>query len=439
MPQPVVAIVGRPNVGKSTLFNRIVGARVAVVHDEPGITRDRLGRSCEWNGRPFLLVDTGGWVPGPDETMDAAILDQVIRALEACDLAIFLVDARAGIHPHDEEIAQALFRRDLPVLLVANKSDSPNLMAQAEEFRRIGFNQFYAISASEGLGLGELLDAVVAGLPPPGAFTAEEPGEIRVAVLGRPNVGKSSLVNRLLREERMIVDDRPGTTRDAVDSPVRFHGRSIILVDTAGLRRRLDSQPAWEFYASLRALRSLDRADVAVLVLEASQEIQKQDARIADRILQSGAGCIIAVNKWDLPEKDDSTAGMWARKVREAIPFLAHVPMEFISAKTAQRVSRIPEAIVRVYEERQREIPTAKWNEVLQAALEANPPSAHRGQRPARFYYATQVKHGPPIVALFVSEPTRVPENYLRYLNGAFRQAFGFEGNPIRLILKKSK
>jgi GTP-binding protein len=439
VPQPVVAIVGRPNVGKSTLFNRIVGARVAVVHDEPGITRDRLGRSCEWNGRPFLLVDTGGWVPGPDETMDAAILDQVVRALEACDLVVFLVDAREGVHPHDEEIASALFRRDVRVLLVANKSDSPNLMAQAEEFRRLGFDQFFAVSAAEGLGLGELLDAVISGLPPPGESAEAEPETIRVAVLGRPNVGKSSLVNRLLREERMIVDDRPGTTRDAVDSPVRFHGRTLVLVDTAGLRRRLDSQPAWEFYASLRALRSLDRADVAVLVLDASQEIQKQDARIADRILQSGTGCIIAVNKWDLPEKDDSTAGAWAKRVREAIPFLAHAPMEFISALTAQRVSRIPEAIVRVYEERQREIPTAKWNEVLQAALEKNPPSAHRGMRPPRFYYATQVKTGPPIVALFVSDPLRVPENYLRYLNHAFREAFGFEGNPIRLVLKKSK
>ncbi len=439
MPQPVVAIVGRPNVGKSTLFNRIVGARVAVVHDEPGITRDRLGRPCEWNGRPFLLVDTGGWVPGPGEEMDAAILNQVVRALEACDLVLFLVDARAGIHPHDEEIAQALFRRDVRVLLVANKADSPTLMAQAEEFRRLGLEQFHAVSASEGLGLGELLDAVIAALPTVGPSVEVEPASIQVAVLGRPNVGKSSLVNRLLREERMIVDGRPGTTRDAVDTPVRFHGRTLVLVDTAGLRRRLDSQPAWEFYASLRALRSLDRADVAVLVLDATQEPQKQDARIAERIVEAGTACLIAVNKWDLLVKDDSTAGSWARQVREAIPFLSYAPIEFVSALTAQRVSRIPEAIVRVHEQRQREIPTAEWNAVLQAALEKNPPSAHRGQRPPRLYYATQVKTGPPIVALFVSEPMRVSETYLRYLQNAFREAFGLEGSPIRLVLKKSK
>ena len=292
MPQPVVAIVGRPNVGKSTLFNRIVGARVAVVHDEPGITRDRLGRSCEWNGRPFLLVDTGGWVPGPDETMDAAILDQVVRALEACDLVIFLVDARAGVHPHDEEIAQALFRRDTPVLLVANKSDSPKPDGPGRgvpppRLRRV----LRRSPPPKGSAWGSSSMRSSPGCLPARAIAGSEPEAIRVAVLGRPNVGKSSLVNRLLREERMIVDDRPGTTRDAVDSPVRFHGRTLVLVDTAGLRRRLDSQPAWEFYASLRALRSLDRADVAVLVLDASQEIQKQDARIADRILQSGAGC----------------------------------------------------------------------------------------------------------------------------------------------------
>ena len=267
-------------------------------------------------------------------------------------------------------------------------------MAQSEEFRRLGFDQFYAVSAAEGLGMGELLDAVIGGLPPPGGPPEAEVETIRVAVLGRPNVGKSSLVNRLLREERMIVDDRPGTTRDAVDSPVRFHGRTLVLVDTAGLRRRLDSQPAWEFYASLRALRSLDRADVAVLVLDASAGDPEAGRPHRRPDPPAGTGCIIAVNKWDLPEKDDSTAGAWAKRVREAIPFLSHAPMEFISALTAQRVNRIPEAIVRVYEERQREIPTAKWNEALQAALEKNPPSAHRGQRPPRFYYATQVKTG---------------------------------------------
>jgi GTPase len=433
---PVVAIVGRPNVGKSTLFNRILGTRLAVVHDEPGITRDRLGARAEWNGVPFELVDTGGWIPESKERMDSAILTQVLRAMEVCDLVLFLVDARGGLHPHDEEIAQALFRLNTRTLLVVNKTDHEGLEAHAAEFRSLGMEDMHTVAAADGRGLGDLLDALVEKLPR--TPVVEEEDAIRVAVLGRPNTGKSSLVNRLLREERMIVDDRPGTTRDAVDSPVRFHGRKLILVDTAGLRRRLDSQPSWEFYASLRALKALARADVAILVLDATEPIARQDQTIAEKIFDAGVGAVILVNKWDLVEKDNATIGEYIIRIREQFPFMSHVPVEFVSALTTQRINRVPEAIVRVSDESKREVPTSEWNDVLKEALDRNPPSSHHGQRPARIYYATQLRTAPPMVALFVSEPARVSQEYLRYLGGRFREAFGFEGNPIRLVLRKS-
>lgn len=433
---PVVAIVGRPNVGKSTLFNRIIGNRLAVVHDEPGITRDRLGARAEWNGAFFELVDTGGWIPEAKERMDSAILTQVLRAMEACDLILFVVDARGGLHPHDEEIAQALYRQGVDTVLVVNKTDHEGMEGHAAEFEILGFESVYPIAAADGRGIGDLLDAIVSKLPK--SQPAEEDDSIRVAVLGRPNVGKSSLVNRLLREERMIVDERPGTTRDAVDSPLRYHGRSIVLVDTAGLRRRLDSQPSWEFYASLRALRALDRSQVGLLVLDGTDAISRQDQRIAEKILESGVATVVLVNKWDLVTKDSNTIGEWIRKIRESLPFMGHAPVEFVSALTTQRISRIPEAVVQVHAEARREVPTSAWNEALSEALERNPPSSVRNQRPAKFYYATQLKTAPPMVALFVSDPSRVSQEYLRYLNGRFREAFGFSGSPIRLVLRKS-
>ncbi len=434
---PVLAIVGRPNVGKSTLFNRIVGGRQAVTHDEPGITRDRLAHPADWNGVRFEVVDTGGWIPESREAMDSAILEQVLRALEACDLVLFLVDARTGLHPHDEEIAQALFRRGIRPLLVANKTDSEKLEAHAAEFLGLGFESYHSISAMDGRGLGDLLDDVVRRLPSRGQESGEDSG-IRIAMLGRPNVGKSSLVNRLLRDERMIVDSRPGTTRDAIDAPLRYHGRALTIVDTAGIRRRLDSQPAWEFYATLRALKALDRADVALLVLDGTGEVQGQDVRIADLIRKRGAATAILVNKWDLVEKETGTSGAWIKKLREEIPFLRYAPVEFVSALTAQRINRVLEAAIRVYDAGREEIGTAGWNKVLEEAVERTPPSAYRGQRPAKFYYAAQVRKGPPTVALFVSDPKRVQPEYLRYLSGRFREAFGFEGNPIRLLLRKS-
>ncbi|MBK8230385.1 MAG: ribosome biogenesis GTPase Der [Candidatus Eisenbacteria bacterium] len=441
MSLPVVAIIGRPNVGKSTFFNRVVGQRIAVVDDHPGITRDRLAALAEWNGYRFRLFDTGGWVPDADDAMDDAILTQVLLAVEACDFVVFLVDARAGLHPHDRMIAHELFRRGITPFLVANKADHDRIDAEVTEFAELGIEPIYPVAAAEGRGVADFLDALVAQLPPHAAIDAqvEDRADIRVAIVGRPNVGKSSLTNRLLGEDRMIVDNKPGTTRDAVDAPFKFHGRTITVVDTAGIRRRLDSQPKYEFYATLRAVRSIDSADVAVLVLDASEEVSRQDLRIASLIEQAGAAAVIAINKWDLPDKDDTSTGAWIRKIEEEIPFLSHAPILFISALTTQRIHRLPEAIVQVYDAARREVPTATWNDILNKAVEHNPPrSRGSGQRPVKIYYVTQVRNAPPTVALFCSEPKRMAPDYLRYLAGKFRETLGFEGSPIRFHLRKS-
>lgn len=444
MKVPVVAIIGRPNVGKSTFFNRLVGHRLAVVDDSPGITRDRLVAEADWNGRTFHIVDTGGWVPEARERMDEAILQQVLQAVVACDLVLFLVDARAGVHPHDRVIAQELRKRDLPVLLVANKTDHPALDYEVTEFLSLGFEPVHPVSATEGRGLGDLLDIVIErtfGESPrdPLDETPPEADVPRVAIVGRPNVGKSSITNRLLGEERMIVDERPGTTRDSVNSDVRYHGRTLTLIDTAGIRRKLGSQPRFEFYATLRAMRALDKADVAVLVLDASEPINRQDLRIASMIERAWTGVVLVINKWDLPEKDNHTMDRWRQDVSRQLPFFAHAPTLFLSALTAQRIHKLPEAMTQVYDTMQREISTSEWNSVLAKAVEHNPPrSRGGGQRPVKIYYATQVKTGPPTVVLFVSDPERMASDYLRYLTSQFREAFALEGVPVRLVLRKS-
>ncbi|MCA9756273.1 MAG: ribosome biogenesis GTPase Der [Candidatus Eisenbacteria bacterium] len=445
MSLPVVAIVGRPNVGKSTLFNRLIGSRLAVVDDLPGITRDRLSRRAEWTGFEFHLVDTGGWVPNSEEAMDDRILRQVLQAMEICDAVIFLTDTRQGLHPHDATIVRELFKLDIPILLAANKTDHDKLDPDALEFVGLGFENVFPISAVEGRGVGDLLDALVARLQDkprrvknPRSAVGGGDG-IRIALVGRPNVGKSSLTNLLLGEDRMIVDNVPGTTRDAVDAPFKYHGLDMVLIDTAGIRKKLGHHPDHEFYATLRAMRALDRSQVAVLVLDATQEIQRQDARIGAMIVESGAAVVVAVNKWDLLEKTQDTMGEWVRRIQDHLPFLTHAPFVFVSALTSQRIHKLPEEILRVHENNTREIPTAEWNAVLEKAVENNPPrSRGGGQKPVKVYYATQVKSGPPTIALWVSDPRRLAPDYGRYLLNRFREAFPFEGAQLRLALRKS-
>jgi GTP-binding protein len=438
MGRPVVAIVGRPNVGKSTFFNRVLGRTQAVVDDTPGITRDRHYALVDWSGSSFYLVDTGGWVPESEEAMDRRILEQVFVALKECELVLFLVDAREGLTPHDAEIARQLRRQGLPLLVVANKADSDRIDLEVGDFARLGFAEdVIAISALQGRGMGDLLDEVVRRLPPR-QEGAEEEAAIRIAVLGRPNVGKSSLVNRLLGEERMIVDDRPGTTRDAIDAPFRYHNRTMVLVDTAGIRRKLGSHPDFEFYATLRAIRSLESADVALLILDATQPITRQDVRIAKMIEDAGRSCVWVFNKWDLVEKDDKTAPHLLESVREEIAFQSYAPAEFVSALTVQRVSRLPERVLEVHEAARFRVSTGELNACVRRAVEQNPPRSVGGERPIRIYYATQVRVAPPTFALYVSQPQRLAKEYERYLSREIRTAFGFVGSPIRLTIRKS-
>lgn len=438
MSLPVVAIVGRPNVGKSTLFNRVLGRGHAVVDDTPGVTRDRLYAQVDWSGSAFHLVDTGGWIPEAGVEIDKSILQQVFLALEECDLVLFIVDAREGIQPHDSEIATQLIRRGTNCLLVANKVDTDSVEPAAAEFAALGMGGVpLMVSAVEGRGLGDLLDEVVKRIPrrQPGE---RESDEIRIAVLGRPNVGKSSIVNRLLGEDRMIVSDKPGTTRDAIDVPFRYHGRSMVVVDTAGIRRKLGSQPNYEFYATLRAIRSLESADVALLIIDSTSPISRQDIRIARMIEDAGRSSVWIFNKWDLVEKDDKTSQQFLDSAREQIPFQSYVPALFVSALTVQRVSKIPGTVIEVYDGARQRIGTAELNDCIRSAIDKNPPRSVGGQRPLKIYYAAQTRIAPPTFSLFVSQPQRLAKSYERYLARELRSAFGFTGSPIRLQIRRS-
>jgi len=429
---PVVALVGRPNVGKSTLFNRLVGGRQAVVDRAPGVTRDRNASLGDWCGRSYYLVDTGGWYPGATGGMEARIGEQVAQALQECDLVLFLADAREGLQALDEEISQALLCLSPrpPVLLVVNKVDGEHWEAHAHEFRGLGWEGLLPISAMEGRGIGELLDALVAALPAGGSREERDAG-IRIAVLGRPNVGKSSLTNRIVGAPRVIVDPQPGTTRDAIDTPLRWHGRTLWVVDTAGIRHHWDRLPAFEFYASLRSVRALERSQIALLVLDGTEPVTRQDQRIASVIEESGRAVLILVNKWDLVVKETQTAVEREREIREDLPNLSYAPVLFVSALTGQRVSRIPAQAVALYEESRRKVGTAEINKALERAVEQTPPRGVRGRRRPRILYATQVRIGPPTFALFVRHAQSIAPEYLRYLARRFREAFGFSGSPI--------
>ena len=435
MSKPTVAIVGRPNVGKSTLFNRILGGRRAIVSEHAGTTRDRHFGNAEWNGRRFWIVDTGGLVPDSDEAMDKAIRRQVEFALAESDLVLFLVDGPEGLTPIDRAIAGRLRRADRPVLLAVNKLDDLERSTAQYDFYQLGFGDPLGVSAAVGKGSGDLLDAVVAHLPPRQAGEASD--AINVAVVGRPNVGKSSLVNRLLGEERHVVAPDAGTTRDAIDSVLRFSGKTLNFIDTAGLRKRSKVEDDVEFYSTLRTERAVERADVCVLVVDAALGLHAQDLRIASDAWERGRGLIVVVNKWDLvEEKDANTARRGQEQITERVPFLRYVPFLYASALTGQRVRKLLELILEVAEQRQARVPTAEVNRVLESLVERTAPPQQPGEE-VKLLYASQIGTAPPTFAIVTNRPDDVPESYQRYLVHGFRSAWPFTGSPVRLKLTR--
>ena len=431
MSKPTVAIVGRPNVGKSTLFNRILGGRPAIVSERPGTTRDRHFGDAEWQGRRFWVVDTGGLVPDSEDSMDRAIRRQVEFALAESDVILFVVDGREGLNPVDRAIADRLRKAGRPVLLAVNKLDNLEQSTEQYGFYSLGFGDPVGVSAAIGKGSGDLLDAVVDRLPPYDPAESEE--AINVAVVGRPNVGKSSVVNRLLGEERHLVAPQAGTTRDAIDSILRFKGKILNFIDTAGLRRKAKVEDDLEFYSTLRTERAIERAQVCVLVVDATLGLHNQDLRIATQAWDRGTGLIVLVNKWDLVEEKDANT---ARQGQEALiakaPFLRYVPFLYVSALTGQRIRMLLDQIVEVAEGRELRVPTAEVNKVLTELIERNAPPQKPGEE-VKLLYASQIGTAPPTLAIVSNRPDEVPESYQRYLAHGFREAWPFQGSPLRL------
>jgi GTP-binding protein len=433
MSTPVVAVVGRPNVGKSALFNRIVGEGRAIVSEEAGTTRDRHFAATDWNGKHFWLVDTGGLVDDPSHALNVEIRKQVLQAVDEADLLLFVVDALAGLHPSDARIAELLRNSGKPWLLVANKVDDPR-STDFYEFYELGAGDPVPVSAANGKGSGDLLDVIAERLP---VGPEEVADALRVAVIGRPNVGKSAFVNRLLGEERLVVSDMAGTTRDAIDTPMRYHGRTLVLIDTAGLRRQSRIEAGIEFYSSLRTRRAIERAEICILVVDATEgEMHNQDLKIASMAWEAGRGLVVAVNKWDLVAKDEKSAARFQGHAREKAPYLRFVPFLFTSALTGHRVHRVLDVLIEVAEERAKRVQTHEVNERLGELVARRQPPQAAG-REVKLNYATQVQTAPPTIAVFGNHPELVEEHYVRYLHNGFREAWGFTGNPLRIVLRR--
>lgn len=434
---PVVAVVGRPNVGKSTFFNRVIGRKVAIVDDQPGVTRDRNFARADWAGRSFMIVDTGGVIEGSDEPMERAIREQAYHAVAEADVILFLVDGQAGVHPLDQKLGEILRKSGPPVVLVVNKMDRLPEDPSHLDFWTMGLGDPLPVSAISGKGSGSLLDAVVDRLPPVEVRDVDET-VIRVAVVGKPNVGKSSFVNRLFGEERSVVSEMAGTTRDPIDTPMQYHDRSFVFVDTAGLRRHARIKDSLEYYSALRTARVVREADICIALVDATEPLHLQDLKIVEQAWEAGAGVILVANKWDLVSKDTMTAPQFEKAAAERAPFLRRVPFVFASALTGQRVRKTLDLILEAQAQRHRRIPTHEVNEVLERLVIRQPPPHARG-RQIKFRYATQVDVAPPTFILFTNLPKDVPVHYIRYIHNVFRSHWGFEGTPLRIHIRSSR
>lgn len=436
MAKPIVAIVGRPNVGKSTIFNRIAGERISIVEDTPGVTRDRIYTNSEWLGHPFSMIDTGGIAVG-DEPLVQQISEQAEIAIDEADVIVFVVSVREGVTDADEKVAKILYRTNKPVILAVNKVDNPEQRAQIYDFYSLGFGDPIPVAGTHGIGTGDLLDAIVKNFPE--NTGDEEDDSIKFSFIGRPNVGKSSLVNAILGEERVIVSGIEGTTREAVDTKfTTADGSEFTMIDTAGIRKKGKVYENTEKYSVMRALRAIDRSDVVVMVLNAEEGIREQDKHVAGYAHEAGKGIIIAVNKWDAIKKNTHSLNDFTAAIRQEFQYLSYAPIIFVSAKTHQRLGELPALIKRINENHGRRIQSAVLNDVIMDALAYNPTPTDNGRR-LRVYYTTQVATKPPTFVIFVNDPELMHFSYERFLENRIREAFDFEGTPVHLIERKRK